>query len=97
MNARLALIVALVATLGLYGCGQPNSIRVSDALRASEVVASSWWDSGQLTVRLARGRGAAAAERVWCNILVPLGVDEDTATVYRWHLVEWYPRPDCQD
>lgn len=94
-----ALTVGLVAALGLSGCdlGEPTWVKVRDALRASEIVASWGWDSGYLTVWLARGKGAAAAHRVWCDILVPYGVDEDTATVYRRDLTEWYPRPDCTD
>ena len=90
----VGLALGLSATVMLAGCSGGRIAKAEDALLASPLVADYLWDSGYIKVFMVRGKGRAAARRIYCQLLLPYGIDDGSVFDSRYR---YYREPrDCR-
>ena len=71
----VVVALLLLALFSLAGCHGGRLAKAEAALEASPLVASFYWDSGDLKVRMVKGKGWPEADRIYCELLLPYGID----------------------
>ncbi len=62
---------------------------------ASGLVRAILWDSGYLNVYMVKGEGREAADRIYCELLLPYGIDDGAVLDSRF---KSYRQPsDCPE
>ena len=96
--------MAVLATLLVLptACTQIEAaVRVSNAVdtireAGSPLVHGAYVDSGDARIMLSKDAGERQARTVWCELLIPNGLDPSNATLYSFDHSRTWPMPaDC--
>lgn len=99
VNSSGLAVAALILALTALGCEMAiEGVMVSNAIdevRAADspLVGWSYVDSGDARIGLARGLGRREARAVWCEILLPLGLDGSNTMVMSYNYQRKWPAP----